>query len=232
MTISKNILHSWHLQAWPIPREQRDVVFVFGRAQGDWEHDIASKNDGVLWTAAQLVKQKTVAAISFPGTDGSYTSIEGPGSGDRIPTGYPGVERWTRGLGYLEVPKEAIVPTAAQGWHTRGEADAFTRLALQRGWETGYVVMNPHQVLRGMLSLLKSFAIYSCPLKILPVTPQQVDWNRKVYGSQGKEALPRYQHIACEFDRVERYLLAQDLVDLPAYREHLIDQGVPWGPAQ
>lgn len=191
------------------PRQPVQATFVFGRAQRDYE---ATEGDsGILETTAELYHQKLTQFLSFPGTKGKLAV-----DGVTVSTTYPGPEVFGQRLQELGVPVDQIAPTAEAPPHTRGDSDAFVGLAKDHGWSTAVVIMHPHQVLRAMLGILKSFEKHAYPMQVLPVCPRCVNWSKNVYGSQGALLLKRHEHIHQELDRILRY---QEKGDLASFKE-------------
>ncbi len=209
------LLDPLHLRSWPRPTRKHPVAFVFSRCLGNWEHD-PPRNEGLLWLAADLHRSGLAELVAIPGT-----------GVDRPPdtTTYAGFPVWKRALLELGVPDPAIVAVPGAAEHTRAEGDDFVRLAAARGWREALILMNPHETLRVMLGLLRSFELFGHRLRATPVTPSATDWSREVYGSQGAHRLPRAHHILEEVRRVLAYQAKGNLVTLAEldtyYRDEL-----------
>jgi len=196
------------------PCQPVDATFVFGRAQRDYE---ATEGDsGILETAAELYHKKLTHFLSLPGTKGKLAV-----GGVAVMTTYPGPEVFSRCLEERGVPVDRIVPTAEAPPHTRGDSDAFVELAKDRAWSTAVVVTQPHQMLRAMLGVLKSFEKYAYPMQVLPVCPRCVNWNKNVYGSQGALLLKRHEHVQQEWGRITRFQEKGDLASLEELNSYL-----------
>lgn len=198
------------------PLKPVNAVFIFGRAYRDYE--ATDGDSGILRTAVELYRQRLTQYLSFPGTKGHCAA-----DGTTVTTTYPGPEVFSQHLQALGVPAENIIPTAEAPPHTRGDSDAFVELSKQRGWDNAVVVMHPHQVLRSMLGILKSFEKHNHKMLILPVCPFRVNWNKNVYGSQGTLLLKRHAHIQQEWERILRFQQKGDLAsleDLNSYLSH------------
>lgn len=81
--------------------------------------------------------------------------------------------------------------------------------------------MNPHQALRAMLGILKSFEKHGYPMQVVPVCPPCVSWSKEVYGSQGALLLPRHQHIQQEWNNIPRLQDKGDLASLEELNTYL-----------
>lgn len=195
------------------PMTQMHAAFVFGRAKYDFE--ATGWDAGILETAAELYHQDLATYISFPGTKGKVDV-----TGGLVETTYPGPEVFREKLVELKVSPDFIFPTLEAPSHTRGDSDAFIQLAKFRAWKTAVLIMQPHQALRSMLGILKSFEKHDHHMKVVPVFPRSVHWNKEVYGSQGALLVKREKHIREEWDRVLRYQASGDLAsfeELDAY---------------
>lgn len=211
------LLQGW--SGWP-PRGS--VVFVPGRAQGDWEAH--QKGEGLLERAADIYKNTPyyrLSAVVIPGHDGSYRD------GERVATGYPGFEAWKTALQKLDVHAEAVVSCVVrEGYekitHTREETGGFVLRAKERGWTYAVVLAHPHQLPRVFGCLLRSFEEIGYYLTAVPAIPESVSWLRPVYGSLGAEQLSRYAHIDEELKRIAQYVENGWMAPLDQIRNYLL----------
>lgn len=193
--------------SWPGKEETADVAYVPGLAVDNWQG--GPVDDGILETAASLVRNGHARLIAIPGYSGTY---EGGRGGSRVATGYPGGTVWRRELLLLGVPVERIVLVgeefgpSGESHNTRTEVDAFVRAARVFIWRRVIVVGVPFHLPRVMLTLLKSLQEQGMhEVHLWPVTPRTISWRKAVYHSQGAEKLPGYQHIGREWSRIPTY---------------------------
>lgn len=192
-----------------------DTAFVFGRAQGDYE--AVQNDDGILETVATLYHRgRLVPCVIIPNQEAGMAF-----GGKHVATTFPGTKVFRERLEALGVHEYDIVVPGEYEFHTRGEGDAYVRAAKERGWKSAIAIMNPHQGLRTMLGLLKSFALHQHPMTVVPVYPSRVNWEKSVYGSQGELVLPRHQHIEQEWDRIIRYQAKGDLASFGELNDYL-----------
>lgn len=183
-----------------------DAIFVFGRADREWE--MTPGNEGILQTAADLFQKKVAPRIVIPGYLGNPD-----GRGGVILTAYPGWKIWVRALMGHQVPRKNIFTTEGQeGTNTKTEGNDFVLAALHHKWTSAVVVTHPHQMLRAMLGLVRTMEQMDYWLNILPICPSQINWADPVFGSQGEKCLLRHQHIDEEWERIPRYQEQGDLV--------------------
>lgn len=194
---------------WP-KHARLDCIFVPGLAVDNWQHDAG--DDGILDTAAELYHEANAGsgcAIAIPG----YTATMPQGrAGAPSPTGYPGVEVWKLELGKLRVPLDAIVLYACddvgpdgESWNTRTEVQDFVRLARECRWFSVAVLTTPFHLLRVLCTLVQALDEARFFPRFYPITPRSVSWTKAVYHSQGRERLPRVEHIRREWERIPRY---------------------------
>lgn len=191
------------------PTMLMDALFVFGRAQEDWEGD--ADEEGILGLASWLWKCDAAHYIVLPGYDSTRN-----GAGELVSTGYPGWKRWRGELIRFDIPSTVIVSTRGEGTNTKTEGHDFVLLSRDKGWSSAVVVMHQHQVLRAMLGLVKSMKQLEHTMRVVPICPVQTNWTRPVYGSQGQKKLPRHEHIREEWVRILRY---QEKGDLASFKE-------------
>jgi len=198
-------------------------IFVWGRAKDDFQP--TSNEDGVLQVAAQL-HHTTRAPVYIPGYNGEQC-----GQG---PNGYPGPGIWQRELQVFGVASEAIVPlltplgnvpSGIQTTKTEFEDFLLTETAHADKWY--FVVTAQWHALRAMLGAVHSMETHGKTLFIAPVWPTRIDWNRMVYGSQGRGPKPRAEWLQEEYAKIPRYQKKGDLAtteELLAYLQLLYSQ--------
>lgn len=198
----------------PQEPENSEVLFVPGRALHDWEP--TEGDQGILVRAKEVLRDGCVQKIVLNGAGANF----GP-DGLPIPTSWPGCDRWIEELCRLEVDDESIVRTAGSQ-NTGDECDEFVRLAQHEGWSTALVLVNPHQVLRTMLTFLRSFRVVGYTLRSRPIAPRWWSWTKVVYGSQGRGPFPRHEHIQLELDLIPGYIERGWLGTLEELEQYLL----------
>lgn len=194
-----------------------NVKFVPGRAQGD-ESELLT-HAGV-WLAADPRNHYLI----FPGHDGSYAN------GQRVPTGYQGFDRWQAwitGFYRIGLPPERVLscvvrPGHEKITHTREETDGFVLRAQEQSWKHAIVLAHPHQLPRVMGCLLKSMGELKYSMVVWPDSPFVTSWHHEVYGSLGKQSLPRWHHIKEELSRILTYVDKGWMAPLTQVRDYLL----------
>lgn len=183
------------LQGRMPPDDEVDAVFIFGRAMGDWEQ--TEGDSGLLETAVSILNATQTPRIVIPGTAGGATH-----SGEVIATTYPGPEVWKQYLLSLGVPERNIYVTVPAPVHTCGDSDSFIAHCKKEELQYVGILTQPHHALRSMLAILKSMQLHDYLVDVTPFTPLNVNWKKRVYGSQGAELLPRENHSDLEWQRI------------------------------
>ncbi len=147
---------------------------------------------------------------------------EGERVGEATPrVAYPGKSLWTDRLVKMGMDRKHIIYSphlvpGEHGFNTTTEAHAFLNTCVERGFKTGVVLTQPHQIVRAMLGAVKRIQEQELPIDLWTTVPQSVDWNKKVKGSQGMEMKPRIEHISDEIDRIFKY---QEKGDIASFDE-------------
>lgn len=183
-----------------------DTLFFHGRSFGDY--------DGLFELASSLFHQQRTDHIALFDNNGERFGSDIPYEAN------PG-KGWVRHqLIEHGIPEERILIAAGGGYHTRWENDDFVRLAAEMNWTSGAILTQPHQILRATLGMLQAMEEQRWNMSIYAAVPQDVDWNKIVYGSQGKEAKARRLHVVDELKRV-RYYLAINLAPIRQLFDYL-----------
>lgn len=177
-----------------------DVVFFHARSYGD--------EDGLFELIENLYKEDTISNVLILGTDGRREGGTKPGES------WPGRDVWTKRLQDLGIINRVYLSDEAH--HSRSESDVFLKKAREQGWKSAIVLTQPHQILRVILGTIKSMSESNNWIRIYALTPKSTSWEKKVFGSQGKKLLQRFEHIKEEFVRISRY---QKLGQLAKFQE-------------
>lgn len=206
-----------------------DVLFIPGRAEGDWEHE-SSGNDGILWTSTRVgLFRNQDYTIIIPGHDGSYNEKR-----ERMEHGYPGYEAWRdellQNMNLIPNVPDRILPCVIRWFHSKTthtleECDGFFLQAKKQksAWKTVAVLAHKHQLPRILACMLKAKEVlkYTHSIDIYPLSPAIVDWNREVYDSLGQQKLPRWQHVEEEKNFMIKYAERGWMVPIETIRSYL-----------
>src|SRR3989344_4076216 len=191
-----------------------DAVFFHGRSFFD-----AGKRD-IFQVAVDYISQGRAQYILLADSEGERV-------GETIPqVAYPGKSLWTDRLVKMGMDRERIIYSPhlvprEHGFNTTTEAHAFLNTCIERGFKTGVVLTQPHQIVRAMLGAVKRIQEQELPVDLWTEAPRSVDWNKKVKGSQGMELKPRIYHIQDEIDRVFRYQAKGDIASFDELFDYL-----------
>lgn len=104
--------------------------------------------------------------------------------------------------------------------NTLQESMGLLRTAKERGWTSGVVVANQHQLVREMLGLIQLMDKEEHHINIYSEAPNNANWDKKVRGAQGEHFAPRKEHVLKEMGRVKQYQAQGDLVSFERYYEY------------
>ncbi|MDO8573443.1 MAG: hypothetical protein Q7R77_01705 [Candidatus Daviesbacteria bacterium] len=218
---SRNIYQATTMLLSGRPTKPVDVLFFHGRLFGD--------DTGLFELAADLVKNKMVGIVALFGNEGERV-------GSNIPfEANPGKTWYRKQLIEYGVPPDQIIFAAEGGYHTELESDGFLTLAAEKGWLSGAILTQPHQLLRATLGMVRAMQQQWYVMNVYTVTPPTTNWNEIVFGSQGMEAKPRVDHIVDELVRVAKYQQDGGLVsftELFAYLEKRDRNELVLGPTE
>ncbi len=193
------------------PTKPVDALFFHGRSFGD--------HMGLFELAANLMDNRLVNVVVL-------FNNEGERFGSNIPFEANPGKTWHKDqLIKYGVSEDRILFTAEGGRHTKWENDDFLRLATERGWLSGAILTQPHQLLRATLGMVRAMQEQQYAMNVYTVAPSTTDWNEIVNGSQGMEAKPRVDHIVDELVRVAKYQQSGDLVSFAELFEYLEKRG-------
>lgn len=191
------------LSDWPA--EKVDALFFHGRSHGD--------DDGLFELVAELVTGGMVGHVALNGSDGERLGDSRPG------VAWPGKQIYMDRLAAFGIGKAIVCSRPA--FHNKDENEAFLEFAMARGWRTGIVLTQPHQLLRTFLGMVKSMAVHGYWMRAYAVAPKSTAWWKDVFGSQGAESKRRFLHIEEEFKRVPLYQQKGDLATFDELFEYL-----------
>lgn len=186
------------------PRHPVDALFFHARSFGD--------DDNLFELAAKYYQQKKVKYIILNGSDGE---------------GYvPGKKAWLGRADYRRrLCEQRISPKDILGskpaLNTKAENEAFFECAARRGLHSAVLLTQPHQILRAFMGMVKTLNTHYSSLKVYALTPTSTNWQKEVYGSQGAMNIPRHQHIAQEFERLDLYQKKGDLASVSEVMDYL-----------
>lgn len=203
------------------PAKPVDALFFHGRSFGDYT--------GLFELTAELASSDRVGAVVLFGNEGQRMGSSVPFEAN------PG-KTWCREqlIGY-GVSDDKILFAQEGGYHTKWENQDFVRLAGKRGWLSGVILTQPHQILRATLGMIRAMQEQQYGMEIYTAIPSQVPWGEVVKGSQGREEKPRIEHIKDELARVARYQQNGDIAsfeDLFAYLESRDKGKLVLGPTE
>ncbi len=182
------------LSDWPT--EPVDAIFLHGRSFGD--------DDGLFELCKSLIDSGTARYVAINGSNGE--KLNGTVAGEA----WPGKDEYFKRLSDLGIKN---IFSTMPAFHTREENDAFLQLARERGWKSAITLSQPHQLLRAMRGQVKSMREQNYSMRIYGASPRPCDWQKTVFGSQGKEQKPRFEHIEHEL------LATYSYGDLASYDE-------------
>lgn len=169
----------------------------------------------ILDLAAMLVRESVVNHIALNGFDGRRMGGTVPGEASEGRNYYH--DRLVNEGG---VVSKRIYDTQP-AFNTREENDAFLQLAIECGWDSAIIVAWPHQLLRAMLGLLAAMKQRQHRLNVFTSFPKDVSWDAQVAGSQSANHQTRFDEIAVELERIERYQAKGDMATFPELFDYL-----------
>lgn len=200
--LQRSQLERWVLADWS-PHDCHDAVCLFGQAPDN--------EQSVLQRAAELYHRGRASRVLFS-------------TGGESVTGEPWRPNYLKQLIHLGVPEGAIVPVtiADKLAHTHTEALDFVNYAKQLGMKTVWATAQPLHQFRAMLNFI-SIVLKDMPeLKAYSMPGAPLPWTQSVVHSQNIERGIRYDLVASEWDRIERYHAKGDLVSAKEMLDYLI----------
>lgn len=175
-----------------------DVLFFHNRSYGDYT--------GLFEVAEHMFRRGWVRFIAV-------TNNEGERFGSIVP--YEANPGKTECIRILEedhhIPHEVIVVPEITAFHTRQENTAFLELSGRRGWTTGVILAQPHQLLRSMLGVVQAMEQTRYNMSVYTAAPDFTPWQEIVKGNQGLDEKPRFEHIEEELKRIRQYQVSGEL---------------------
>ena len=191
------------------PRGEVDVLFLHNRSFGDYT--------GLFEMAQAMIRQDVVRFITVTNNEGERVGSTTPFEAN------PGISWCINQLIYgHHILPERILHPDMKAFHTREENDAFLELADERGWLSGVILAQPHQLLRATLGMVRAMIETGYAMAIYTAAPPDTPWQEVVSGNQGLQVKPRADHIRDELERVLKYQATGELAsfdDLYAYLE-------------
>ena len=178
------------------PRGGVDVLFFHNRSFGDYT--------GLFEIARAMIRQ--VGFITITNNEGERVGSITPYEAN------PGMSWCINQLTQKHrVPPEKILHPDMRAFHTRHENEAFVKQAEERGWLSGVILAQPHQLLRATLGMVQAMEQSGYMMAIYTAAPPDTPWQAEVRGNQGFQEKPRVDHIRDELERVFRYQATGEL---------------------
>ncbi len=182
------------------PTHPIDAVFFHGLASGNDDNDIFN-------VAASLYLYQRATYVAINGSEGERFGGVIPGEA------WAGYTVWRQRLILAGISANWILPTEP-AFNTKEDCEAFLKLARERKWTSAAVLTQPHQMLRTMLSWVKTMQDASYMMRLHPVTQRPMNWNKRSFGSQAAVEESRFAQITKEFERIPVYQKKGDLATL------------------
>lgn len=190
------------------PKEPVDVLFFHNRSFGDYTN--------LFEMAGEMFRRGGIRFMAV-------TNNEGERFGSNVPfEANPGVTECIRCLTEEQhIPLENILHPETKAFNTRQENNTFLELSMQKGWTTGRILTQPHQLLRPTLGMIQAMYEARYQMAVYTAAPTQTPWQEIVRGNQGTDLKPRVQHISDELERVYRYQKSGELATFDQLFEYL-----------
>lgn len=180
-----------------LPEAPVDGVYLFAQTED---------NQLSGFTAAQYLLQESITSkVLFVDT----TAM----------SGYPGFAEWREILCKKGVDESSIepvppVPANTTMLHTRIEAESLVNHAKRQGYKSIIVTAPPfHQPRAFMAAVTAAVALYP-DLKLYSYPGRALSWQQEVAHSQGKVRESRSGLIAGEVERIQKYRVKGDLLEV------------------
>ncbi len=173
------------------PRQSVDAVIFHSRATGD--------DDGLFELAGELYKAKKVKKIIVNGGDGRY-EFRG-----EIIQAWPGADYYLEKLRKNGVTGKGDILFSARADNTRAENNVFLEVMTGKGFESGTIIAQPHQLPRAFAGMLAAMRLANVDLDLYAAAPSSVDWDKTVRGSPRAGEKPRRQHVSDEMEGIAKY---------------------------
>ncbi|MBI2085921.1 hypothetical protein HYT74_01110 [Candidatus Daviesbacteria bacterium] len=168
-----------------------DALFLHNRSFGDYT--------GLFEMAGAMIRQGVVKFITVTNNEGERVGSTTPLEAN------PGMSWCIDQLIYgHHILPERILHPDKKAFQTREENTAFLQLASERGWLSGVILTQPHQLLRATLGMVQAMTETGYMMAIYTATPTDTPWQAVVRGNQGFQEKPRADHIQDELERVLR----------------------------
>ena len=116
------------------------------------------------------------------------------------------------------------VVVARAATNTLEEGFAFSEKAQEVGWKQVVVIAQPFQLLRIMLTHVHVMRERGYYMRVYPVAPNNVNWLSVTSANQGADRVSRFDQIAMELERVEKYQATGSLASF----DELVDYMTRW----
>ena len=197
------------------PAKPVDAVIVYSRGLQDPNANERGDDEELLETAVSFVPD-FASLVVINGSNGASKR-------DQNIRAWPGADDYCRRFMHLGIMN---IITSMPATDTRDEAVKFTDLIVSHEWKRVIVVNQQHYLLRAMLGALSE--LYKRNLhdsvKLFPVAPTSLHWQRKVFGTQGSSPTPRINQCEPELRKVLEYpvLYPENFVPIRMLIDHLI----------
>jgi len=150
---------------------------------------------GVLDRAAELYHAGLAKTIFYNGSDGSSYRNSQSGSA------WPGGDWYVQELVKRGVPRDALIATGSEGFHTRAETDELAECMKEQGLTTVMMVTVPHHTVRSLSCLIGSMAQTDHTFAAYYANLDPVDAEIEIQGSQGKWYRTIAEAVDAEIER-------------------------------
>ncbi|MDP3733416.1 MAG: hypothetical protein Q8Q91_02630, partial [Candidatus Daviesbacteria bacterium] len=124
------------------PKGEVDVLFFHNRSFGDYT--------GLFEIAGEMFSKGRVRFFAVTNNKGERYNSTTPFEAN------PGKTWCIENLLTQQIPPEAIIIPETQAFNTRQENEAFVKQAEERGWLSGVILAQPHQLLRATLGMVQA----------------------------------------------------------------------------
>lgn len=169
----------------------------------------------VIACARHLLRNRRARAVAINGSRGEAWGRDIPGEA------WPGADTYANLLADAVDPFPEQMHRSRPAYHTRDESDAFLELVREQRWSHVAIVTHAHHILRTFLGMIRAMQVAKLRLRVHAVVPQHTNWWIPVGGSQGSPVQERFQHIAGELERIERYQASGHIASFAELWEYL-----------
>lgn len=191
------------------PKRPTEAAYLFGNTP--------EVEDSVLQSAARLIKNGETRQLVVLRLQPGY--YEGP---DRRVASYADFAIWREKLLMLGVGDDPIIPIMSPPAkmpgeqpplsHTHTEAERFVETARRNRWDTVHVVASPYHVARCFTNIVSFVTKRQLPISVYAAPTVNQPWFGEALLQQGLSRGTRYDGIAGEWSRINRWHEKGDLI--------------------